>query len=97
MADAKTTVGTANGNDYAEHEGTYSGFIRVSIAGVIACVMVLVSLIAMTVIGGGAFWVGAIGLIVGLISLAVALVAGMSWTVSLLIVAAMVILSLPSL
>ena len=51
--------------DYPAHERTYSGFLRFSIAGVIACLFILVALLGMTIVGGLAFWVGMLGLIVG--------------------------------
>ena len=76
-----------------EHKVTYTSFVRLTIATVIVCAMTLVALVAMTVIGGMAFWYGLVGLIVGTIAVAVTLATRLSWTASLLVLAAMVVLS----
>ena len=78
--------------DMAAHEDTYHSFVRLAVGGVIACATVLVALAAMTVIGGTAFWVGAIGLVIGLGLVAMALVTGLSWTPSLALLAIMIAL-----
>ena len=83
--------------DYPAHERTYTGFLRFSIAGVIACAFVLVALIGMTIVGGLAFWAGLIGLILGLITLAIVLASGLGWTAPLVVFAAMVILTIAAL
>lgn len=80
--------------DMAAHEQTYHSFVRLAAAGVIASAFTLVALAAMTVIGGGAFWVGALGLIIGLASIAFTLVTGLSFTASLLVLAAMTALTI---
>ena len=83
--------------DYPAHERTYSGFLRFSIAGVIACLILLVALIGMTIVGGLAFWVGMFGLILGLVVISVVLASGLGWTGPLVIFAAMVVLTVLSL
>ena len=83
--------------DYPAHERTYSGFLRFSIAGVIACLFILVALLGMTIVGGLAFWVGMLGLIVGFATIAVVLASGLGWTAPLVILAGMVVLTIASL
>lgn len=83
--------------DYPAHERTYSGFLRFSIAGVIACTFILVSLIGMTIVGGLAFWVGMFGLIIGLAVTAIVLASGLGWTAPLVVLAAMVVLTIAGL
>lgn len=92
MAEAKS-----NGMNYAEHENTYAMFVRLTIGTVVACVMILIALADMAVIGGGAFWVGLIGLIAGLATVSVSLLAGLSWKPSALVLAAMILLTLVTL
>ena len=83
--------------DYPAHERTYGGFLRFTIAGVIGCAFILVALIGMTIVGGLAFWAGLIGLIVGLLTLAVVLASGLGWTAPLVIFVAMVLLTIAAL
>lgn len=80
--------------DMAAHQDTYRSFLRLTVAVVLACAFTVVALAAMTVIGGGAFWVGALGLIIGLASIAFTLTTGLSFAASLLVLAAMVVLTI---
>lgn len=79
--------------DLAEHKATYATFVRLTTATVIVCAIILVALVAMTIIGGAAFWVGLVGLIVGHVAVAEALATKRGWTASLLVLAAMIILT----
>ncbi|MCB1437803.1 MAG: aa3-type cytochrome c oxidase subunit IV [Rhodobiaceae bacterium] len=79
------------------HQDTYHSFVRLAAGGVIACAMIVVALAAMTVIGGTAFWIGAIGLIVGLALVAMSLLSSLSWTASLVVLAAMIALTVVTL
>lgn len=88
MAAAKSTDPT-----FSEHQTTYSTFVRLTIATVIVCAITVVSLAAMTVIGGAAFWVGLVGLVAGIVVVAVTLASQLTWTPSLLILAAIIVLS----
>lgn len=88
MAAAKSTD-----TDLAEHKATYTNFVRLTIATVIVCAMTLVALVAMTVIGGAAFWFGLVGLIVGIAVVALTLASRLNWLPSLLVLAAMVVLT----
>jgi hypothetical protein len=88
MADA-----TSSGTDLAAHRATYANFVRLATATAIVCAMTLVALVAMTVFGGAAFWVGLVGLVVGLIAVAVTLASELAWTASLLVLAATIVLT----
>lgn len=79
--------------DFAAHRATYANFVRLTVGAVILCATTLFALMGMTVIGGSAFWIGLVGLIAGIIVVAITLVSEMSWYPSLLILAVMVILS----
>lgn len=84
--------GRSTGNDFDQHKETYATFVRLTVGAVILTAIVLVSLVGMTMIGGAAFWFGLIGIIVGHIVVAVSLTSGLSWTPSLLVLAATAIL-----
>jgi hypothetical protein len=79
--------------EFAQHKATYAGFVRLAIAAVLVCAMTLFALMTMTVIGGTAFWIGLVGLIAGIIVVAITLASDMSWYPSLLVFAVMVVLS----
>lgn len=85
--------GQSSGMDYVEHERTYGLFIRLTAATIVAIAQILISLTAMTILGGAAFWVGLAGLVVGLVVIAATLASGLSWTASLIVLAATVVLS----
>ena len=61
MADhAEVEYATADGNDYAEHEGTYKSFVRLATVGSLLVINIVVAL----GVGGVAdHWVEAIGLL----------------------------------
>lgn len=84
-------------NDYREHERTYDGFIRFTVGGILHVVLTLVCLLGMTYIGGLAFWVGLFGLIIGTVVIVMTLVAGLTWTPTLVTLAAVIILTLAGL
>ncbi|MDP2620771.1 MAG: aa3-type cytochrome c oxidase subunit IV [Hyphomicrobiales bacterium] len=88
MAGAKSTD-----TSIAEHRATYANFVRLTIAAVIVCAITLVALMAMTLIGGVAFWVGLVGLVAGHVVVAVTLASRLTWTPSLLVLAAIIVLS----
>jgi len=88
MTEAKSSE-----TDLAAHKATYTTFVRLTIGTVIVCAMTLAALVAMTVIGGMAVWVGLVGLIVGLVVVAVTLASQRGWAASLLVLAAMIILT----
>jgi hypothetical protein len=62
MADhAEVEYATADGNDYAEHEGTYASFVRLATVGTLLVINIVVAL----GVGGVAdHWLEAIGLLV---------------------------------
>jgi hypothetical protein len=88
MAGAKSTD-----TSIAEHRETYANFVRLTIAAVIVCAISLVALMAMTLIGGVALWVGLVGLVAGHVVVAVTLASRLTWTPSLLVLAAIIVLS----
>jgi len=88
MAEAQSS-----GTELAAHKATYATFVRLTIGTIIAVALTVVALAAMTIIGGKAFWIGLVGLIVGLIAVAVTLASERSWIASLLVLAAMIILT----
>ena len=94
MAQGKSASASA---DLVAHQDTYHGFLRLTAAVVLACVFTVVALTAMTIIGGTAFWIGALGLIIGLASIAVTLATGLSCAASLVVLAAMVALTVVTL
>jgi len=62
MADhAEVEYATADGNDYAEHEGTYASFIRLATVG---SILVINIVIALGVGGVAEHWGEAVGLLV---------------------------------
>jgi len=71
-------------HDYEPHAQTWHGFIRGSIAVILACVYVLVGLVA---IGFGSTWplfLGFLGIIAGIVAIAIDLRTGArSWGLSL--------------
>lgn len=84
----------ANAMDYGEHRRTYSMFVRLTVAVVIHIAQILVSLVAMAVIGGGAFWIGLVGFVVGLVLVAATLASNLSWVPSLAVLALTAILAI---
>jgi hypothetical protein len=62
MADhAEVEYATADGNDYAEHEGTYASFVRLATVGTLLVINIVVAL----GVGGVAdHWLEAVGLLV---------------------------------
>ena len=86
--------GSSTDMDFVAHRETYDAFVKLTTGAVIVSAISLFALLAMTVIGGVAFWVGAIGLIVGIVVVAVTLALRLAWTPSLLVLAAMVVLSI---
>jgi hypothetical protein len=61
MADhGEVEYATASGNDYAEHEGTYAGFVRLATVGTILVINIV---IALGVGGVTEHWGEAIGLL----------------------------------
>ena len=62
MADhGEVEYATADGNDYAEHEGTYAGFVRLATVGTILVINIV---IALAVGGVGDHWFETLGLLV---------------------------------
>lgn len=81
-------------HDYAEHERTYEGFIRFTIGGILHVILTCICILAMTYIGGFAFWAGLLGLIIGTVVIGMTLIAGLSWTPSLLVLAAVIVFTI---
>lgn len=80
--------------DMSSHKEMYGYFIQMSIALVLACILIMVCLLAMTMGSTAAAWVGGIGLTFGLIVVFVSLLAGMSWIPSVVIIAGVSALAL---
>ncbi len=82
MSDQKTPTMNMN-----SHNEMYGYFIRLSVALVIGCVLLMICLAAMTMGGTLAAWVGGLGLTFGLILIFITLLAGLSWIPSLVVTA----------
>jgi hypothetical protein len=67
---------------FEEHQRTYDGFIKGSIALTILCLIVVVALVAFAFIPAGNVLVGFAGIIIGILALIVDLKAGGSWKLS---------------
>lgn len=65
-----------------EHEKTYQGFIKGSIALTILCLYVVVALVAFAFIESGNVLIGFAGLIIGTLALLIDLRAGNNWYIS---------------
>lgn len=81
-------------NDYPAHERTYEGFIRFFIGGALHIILTLVCLLGMSYIGGFAFWVGLIGLLVGSAVVIMTLVAGLTWMPMLVTLLAVIVFTI---
>ena len=74
MADhGEVEYATADGNDYVEHEGTYSSFIKAAVVGTLFCVNILIFLAIGGVaghwlLGTGVFFLALLAAIYGLAS-----------------------------
>ncbi len=80
--------------DMPEHNETYGSFVDICIAGVLACVMIMVALGAVGFGSTAAIVIACLGLVVGLIVLLVSLTAGLSFVPSIIILVGMTFLAL---
>lgn len=89
MSDQKTPT-----MNISSHNEMYGYFLRLSVALVLGCVLLLICLLAMTAGGTAAAWVGGLGLTFGLILIFITLLAGLSWIPSLVVIAGITLLIL---
>ena len=80
--------------DMPEHTETFSVFVKMIVAGIIACVLILVTLAAVGFGSTAAIIVSTIGLFVGLIVILISLLSGMSFLPSIIILAGVTLLAL---
>ncbi len=80
--------------DMPEHVETYSVFVKMIIAGVLGCILIMVALAAVGFGSTAAIVVSTIGLFVGLIVILVSLLSGMSFVPSIVILAGVTLLAL---
>ena len=67
---------------FEEHQRTYDGFIKGSVALTLLCLYVVVALVAFAFISSGNLLVGFGGIIIGILALVVDLKAGGNWKLS---------------
>lgn len=80
--------------DMPDHTETYGAFVKMFVAGLLGCILIMVTLAA---VGFGSFTaaiITTIGMFVGLIVILVSLLSGMSFLPSIIIIAGVTLLAL---
>jgi len=80
--------------DMPEHIETYDAFIKMCFAGLLACILIMVTLAAVGFGSVTAAIISSIGLFVGLIVIVISLLSGSSFVPSIVIIAGVTLLAL---
>ncbi len=94
MSDQNTAASDAGTMDMTGHNEMYGYFLRLSVALVLACVLLMICILAMTMGGTATAWVGGLGLTFGLAVIFISLLSGLSWIPSLVVCAGVTALTL---